>query len=348
MPTALRGDMLTYRTGAAGAPSAARLMGEHLLQQTLSPEMAAMAEYYEQGVRPPTPADAVASRYARLAVNGMMPDGGALDEAVKAEADRLLDVVALESGGLVLRNPAGREGFVAWGSLRDEAGDRVLLAYGDALTTNTAQGTTVTEHIHAVPAGTRLVSAFGAYTSGSRHREQSFIVTSEGAERAEIVARRPLGDQREIMRGDILNNIVRNFSKQPVKETALDMMERATDLRRGTIRTVQASLHAMEAKEEQHGERISLGRRFADSRLSRALSEQFPMVAERLRERAVALGRIVDAGTVLIENIVNSAWRRGSREQSEVEYWNAMKLASHAEERQNVKREALKKNNISR
>lgn len=260
----------------------------------------------------------------------------------------VLDVVAVGSEGLVLRNPAGRDGLVAWGTLRDEAGGRLLLAYGDALTTNTAQGTTVTEHIHAVPAGTRLVSSFGAYTSGSRHREQSFIVTSEGAERAEIVARRPLGDRREIMRGDILNNIVRNFSKQPVKETALDMMERAADLRRGTIRTVQASLHAIEAKEEQHEERISLGRRFADSRLCRALTEQFPMVAERLRERAVALGRIVDAGMVLIEKISNSARRRGGREQSEVEYWNALKFVSRAEERQNVKREAPKKNNLSR
>ena len=37
--------MLTYRTGAAGAPSATRNMSEHLLQQTLPPEMAAMAEY---------------------------------------------------------------------------------------------------------------------------------------------------------------------------------------------------------------------------------------------------------------------------------------------------------------
>lgn len=45
--------MLTYRTGAAGAPAASRFMSEHLLQQTLSPEMAAMAEYYEQGVTPP-------------------------------------------------------------------------------------------------------------------------------------------------------------------------------------------------------------------------------------------------------------------------------------------------------
>lgn len=260
----------------------------------------------------------------------------------------VLEVVSVGSEGLVLRNSAGREGLVAWGSLRDETGDRVLLAYGDALTTNTAQGTTVTEHIHAVTAGTRLVSAFGAYTSGSRHREQSFIVTSEGAEQAEIVARRPLGDRREIMRGDILNNIVRNFSKQPVKETALDMMERSADLRRGTIRTVQVSLHAIEAKEEQRGDRISLGRRFADSRLSRALTEQFPMVAEHLRERAVALVRIAHLGMALVEKIANTARQLAGEEQSEVDYWNTMRLHQGAEERRNLTRNASQKNNIIR
>jgi hypothetical protein len=90
--------MLTYRTGAAGAPSVARLMTEHLLQQTLSPEMVAMAEYYEQGVRPPTPADAVASRYSRIAMNGRMPGGEVLDEALKTEASRLMDTASAPDG----------------------------------------------------------------------------------------------------------------------------------------------------------------------------------------------------------------------------------------------------------
>ena len=109
----------------------------------------------------------------------------------------VLEVTAVRDEGLTLRNPAGKEGLVAWSSLRDERSGKVQLAYGDAVTTYTAQGTTVTEHIHAIPAGSRLVSAFAAYTSGSRHRERSFIVTSEGAERAEIATRRPLGDRRE-------------------------------------------------------------------------------------------------------------------------------------------------------
>ncbi len=65
--------MLTYRTGTAG-----REMAEHLLQQTLPPEMAVMAEYYEQGVTPPTLADAAASRYLHLTKNGLLPTGEAL------------------------------------------------------------------------------------------------------------------------------------------------------------------------------------------------------------------------------------------------------------------------------
>jgi hypothetical protein len=50
---------------------AARFMSEHLLQQTLSPEMAAMAEYYEQGVTLPTLTDAAASRYGRFTAGGI-------------------------------------------------------------------------------------------------------------------------------------------------------------------------------------------------------------------------------------------------------------------------------------
>ena len=79
-----------------------------------------------------------------------------------------------------------------------------MLAYGDVLTTNTSQGSTVTDHIFALPAGSHQVNAFGAYTSGSRHREQSFIVTSDGAERQEVAARRPLGDKRQVRESDVI------------------------------------------------------------------------------------------------------------------------------------------------
>ncbi len=47
--------MLTYRTGAAGAPSSAEGMADHLLEQTLSPAQAELAQYYQQGLQAPTP-----------------------------------------------------------------------------------------------------------------------------------------------------------------------------------------------------------------------------------------------------------------------------------------------------
>jgi hypothetical protein len=92
--------MLTYRTGAAGAPAAARFMSEHLLQQTLSPEMAAMAEYYEQGVTPPTLADAAASRYGRYVTGDAMLSREKLDELVRAEAERLAESGAALGPGM--------------------------------------------------------------------------------------------------------------------------------------------------------------------------------------------------------------------------------------------------------
>lgn len=253
----------------------------------------------------------------------------------------VLDVVAVRDDGLMLRNPAGKEGFVVWGSLRDQRDGRVQLAYGDALTTNTAQGTTVTEHIHAIPGGSRLVSAFGAYTSGSRHREQSFIVTSEGAERAEIAARRPLGDRREIMRGDILNNIIRNFAQQPVKESALDMLDRAAALRRGTIKTMQTSFHAMETRAAAGKEPMTLAQRFANSRTNRVLEERFPGLAERLHRQSVTLARIARSGAALAERLASMVKRRPAKRQTEAEYWQSMQSIGQTEERRRVKKRGL-------
>ena len=52
----------------------------------------------------------------------------------------VLEITDVRDEGLILRDPAGKEGLVAWSSLKDERSGRILLAYGDALTTNTAQG----------------------------------------------------------------------------------------------------------------------------------------------------------------------------------------------------------------
>ena len=133
-----------------------------------------------------------------------------------------------------------------------------------------------------MPSGSRLVTAFGTYTSGSRHREQSFIVTSDGAERAEIAGRRPLGDRRAITPSDMVANVTRNFSRQDEKESAVSMLERAANVRRGTIQAVQSSLQPMEARTAAEEQMTSLPQRLERRRIRRALESRLPGLAERL------------------------------------------------------------------
>ncbi len=233
----------------------------------------------------------------------------------------VLEIAAIDEGGLALKTITGREGLVTWESLRGEPNGRVQLAYGDALTTNTAQGSTVTEHIHAMPAGTKLVSAFGAYTSGSRHREQSFIVTSEGAERVEIIARRALGDRREIGRGDVLNNIVRNFAQAPEKQAALALMERAAGLRRGAVQAVQKVHQVAEARGSGLARPSVLRERMLSRRIAQAFEKQLPGLAAQLRRHGEVLGRVARIGADVAEMLASLARRQAASRQSDVEFW---------------------------
>jgi hypothetical protein len=128
--------VLTYRTGAAGSPSAAKAMSEHLLQQTLSPEMAAMAEYYAQGMSPPTPAEAAAARYAGEAILGKLPAGSELDDIITREVDRLLESAVDPSGLPIDRNDLQIRSvatFIAAGLIEEVEG---LAALGRAGTTS--------------------------------------------------------------------------------------------------------------------------------------------------------------------------------------------------------------------
>jgi hypothetical protein len=266
----------------------------------------------------------------------------------------VLDVTAIAESGVTLRNAAGKEGLVIWSRLRTGTNNRVQLDYGDALTTNTAQGSTVTEHIHAVPAGSHLVSAFGAYTSGSRHREKSFIVTSDGAERAEVIGRRPLGDRREVNRSDVLDNLVRNFARQPEKESALNLIDRAASLRRGTIQDVQASLQPLEARAAANSAtahlstahrstshaaaaqqpNATLAYRFAQRRVANALQERLPGLTRHIRRHGQSIIRAARAGTVLAERLAAIARRRVFQRMDARAYWR--KLAAKAGTREDL------------
>ena len=208
----------------------------------------------------------------------------------------VLEVAEIKAEGLVLRTKEGRDGLVKWDSLKSAATGRIKLAYGDVLTTNTSQGSTVSEHIFAVPGGSRQVNAFGAYTSGSRHREHSFIVTSDGAERQEVAGRRPLGDRRQVRESDVVENVARNFARQPVKEGSLAMIARAENLRTGTIQKMQAGKQRLEQRAVEGKVKSTLAATFQGKRDNGRAQRLEPRSENTTAGRRDLLQRLKDIG----------------------------------------------------
>lgn len=231
----------------------------------------------------------------------------------------VLEVAKIEKEGLVLRTKEGREGLVKWENLTDAATGRVKLAYGDVLTTNTSQGATVTEHIFAVPGGSRQVNAFGAYTSGSRHREQSFIVTSDGAERQEVAGRRPLGDKRQVRGSDVIENVARNFGRQPVKEGSLAMIERANNLRTGTIQRMQAGKQPLEQRQVEGKPKSTLAATFQGKRDSGKARGQQPVQETAAAQQRDLLQRLRDIGPQVREAVRAAVERVRAHREREAE-----------------------------
>ncbi len=102
------------------------------------------------------------------------------------------------------------------------------LSYGYAMTVDTAQGSTATEHIHALPAGSHVIYGFKAYTAASRHERTTWIVVDEASERRHL-ARSMLGQRPEIHELDVWRNIGENLSRQRQKASALDMLHPIQD-----------------------------------------------------------------------------------------------------------------------
>jgi AAA domain len=148
----------------------------------------------------------------------------------------------------------------------------------------------------AVRGGSRQVNAFGAYTSGSRHREQSFIVTSDGAERQEVAGRRPLGDNRQVRERDVIENVARNFARQPVKEGSLAMIARAENLRTGTIQMMQAGKQRLEQRAVEGKSKSTLAATFQSKRDDAKARTPQPASENAAAKRRDLLQRIKDIG----------------------------------------------------
>jgi hypothetical protein len=185
---------------------------------------------------------------------------------------KVVEIVDIDGHQMTVRDQAGKTGRVRLEDLtkepkrkqlnvqrqRPRKPGRAYLAYGTSLTINTAQGSTAQEHIFALPAGSQAVDKPDIVVANSRHRVRSFIVTSDMAEREDVRKGRPLNDTREIDMDAKWANVARHFIKQPVRDLAVDMIDRAQTLRRGVVRSFQAGLHPAEQR-SLRGEPLSHG-----------------------------------------------------------------------------------------
>ena len=256
--------------------------------------------------------------------NAALPGG---KHGVIGDNGSVLDVQAVRDNGLLLRNARGTEGFVKWDTLRDPASGRVRLTYGDAMTINLAQGVTSTEHIDAMPAGSRAVNGFKAYVSGSRHRRASWLVVSDGAERQEVAGRRPLGDPRAITHADAWANVARNLARQPEKESALAFLARAQNVRRGAARGLQQGFRPAEQRVVDGQPATTLHHAFARGRVVRQLAATGTALDHVSQRRSERISQLSEIGPAIREAVAGAfrqltpMLRRALRRDGAAEFW---------------------------
>jgi hypothetical protein len=243
-------------------------------------------------------------------LNARFRDGGRGNIGNNGSVLELRDVNA---EGIVLRTAAGRDGLVSWKNLADKKTGRTRLAPGDVLTIDAAQGLTSSEHINAMPAGSAGVQGFKGYTAESRHREAAWLITSDGAERREVMLRRALGDVRPVGTADVWENVARNLARQPAKASALDFMERAHDVGRGTTHALQAGFRRAEAREAAGAARATLAEQLRERRNGRAIGQAVERLRQALEARWQAMralaNRLRRGGRPVLRNSVRQQRR---------------------------------------
>jgi len=206
-------------------------------------------------------------------------------------------VRVLPAEGLELRGESGKVGFVSWEALRDRQGTgRIRLTYGDAGTIDSSQGITSDEHINALPAGSKAAQGFSAYVAESRHRVQSWMVGSMGAEMREALTRRPMGlpapETAEERRREAWANVTRNLERQSLKESALTFLEGAAAETKQAAKSLQAGLRKSEARAAAGEQATTLRRTFGERRARQVLPQVMEQLDEAARQRAPVMARI--------------------------------------------------------
>jgi phage/plasmid primase-like uncharacterized protein len=230
-------------------------------------------------------------------------DRGRRKSAVVGDNGTLLEIVGIDRrNGLRVRGESGKVAFVAWEALRDRAGTgRLMLAYGDVLTVDTAQGITSDEHIGAMPAGSSAITSGKAYVAGSRHRVRHYLVGSMGAELREVQTRRMSGlpemTPQEAAR-EAWVNLTRNLSRTTEKESALALLEGVAITKRESAKALQGALRRHEAREAAGKSATTVRETQAVGEVRKALPDIAEGIAAMARQKSAVEQQIASITSV--------------------------------------------------
>lgn len=154
----------------------------------------------------------------------------------------VLTVEAVRPAGLMLRTVHGKVGSVTWQQLK-YANGRTLLAYGDAKTFHSSQGSTSQEQIIALLDGSQSINGYAGYSAATRHKDRSWLVTNGLKEEISVKESRPINAPGNVTDDEKWAHVVRRLAWQPEKDSATAMVERVTELKQGAV-DLKYKLHA--------------------------------------------------------------------------------------------------------
>jgi hypothetical protein len=114
-----------------------------------------------------------------------------------------------------------------------------------------------------------------------------------------VTNRQPLGDPGPIENPDAWENVARNLSRQPEKESAPTFFRHAQRVRRGAARGLQRGLHPGVARAARGEEETTLHRAFARQRLARYVHQFAERMQSATAWRATAFGRFTSLAPVV-------------------------------------------------
>lgn len=197
----------------------------------------------------------------------------------------VLTVVGATSKDITVKNPSGRVATLPWKAFSDDGGP-VRIAPGFAATIDSQQGITSTEHINAMLGGSAAVQGLKNYVAESRHRNTSWMVVNEAAERRQISQGQHIGTPIDTI--DVWKNIAANLSAQPVKASALDFLREATQIRRGAVSAhFRGRLPGEQRQMEGRNKGVSVRERID------AVRPEVAAIAAQLRQLTQQAGHIV-------------------------------------------------------